>query len=133
MKIASRPFAEIRKRLLARRHQLEADLGRYETWQLATLGYGNALVDDAAVAFDQSTQLTLQNRLVQHLKRIDQALARIDAGTYGICECCNKTIQTERLEALPDTRLCVACQRLQERSPLGRLAVLPEATNPALF
>lgn len=40
---------------------------------------------------------------------IDAALARIDAGTYGVCESCGAAIPIERLEAIPHTRTCVTC------------------------
>ncbi|WP_296425243.1 TraR/DksA C4-type zinc finger protein [Yoonia sp.] len=43
------------------------------------------------------------------LKRIDAALARIGAGTYGICLKCGEPISDARLELLPDTALCKAC------------------------
>lgn len=42
-------------------------------------------------------------------EEIDAALARLDAGTYGICEYCGAPIAVERLEAIPQVRLCVAC------------------------
>ncbi|CAL9276922.1 MULTISPECIES: TraR/DksA family transcriptional regulator [Streptomyces] len=45
------------------------------------------------------------------LKEIDEAFARIDAGTYGTCMGCGKPVPGERLEILPYTRYCVACQR----------------------
>ncbi|MGW7414838.1 TraR/DksA family transcriptional regulator [Streptomyces sp. NPDC054863] len=45
------------------------------------------------------------------LKEIDEAFARIDGGTYGACLSCSKAVPVERLEILPHTRYCVACQR----------------------
>ncbi len=47
------------------------------------------------------------------IEDIDDALARIDAGTYGLCESCGRPIPLERLEAIPHTRFCVvhAAQR----------------------
>ncbi len=47
----------------------------------------------------------------QSLKEIDEAFARIENGTYGTCLGCAKTIPPERLEILPYSRFCVACQR----------------------
>ena len=43
------------------------------------------------------------------LKRIDAALARIDAGTYGICLKCDEPISDERLAVVPDAALCKSC------------------------
>lgn len=45
------------------------------------------------------------------LKEIDEAFARIEAGTYGACQSCAQAVPVERLEILPYTRYCVACQR----------------------
>ncbi|MFF5481006.1 TraR/DksA family transcriptional regulator [Streptomyces sp. NPDC012935] len=45
------------------------------------------------------------------LKEIDAALTRVDDGTYGTCLGCAKPVPAERLEILPYTRYCVACQR----------------------
>ncbi|MFI0977495.1 TraR/DksA C4-type zinc finger protein [Streptomyces sp. NPDC021093] len=45
------------------------------------------------------------------LKEIEEAFARIENGTYGACLNCSKAVPVERLEILPYTRYCVACQR----------------------
>ncbi|MFD7409624.1 TraR/DksA C4-type zinc finger protein [Streptomyces sp. NPDC059866] len=45
------------------------------------------------------------------LKEIDAAFARVEDGTYGTCLGCAKPVPAERLEILPYTRYCVACQR----------------------
>ncbi len=52
---------------------------------------------------------------VQALEDIDAALARMDAGRYGICDRCDAKIPPERLEAVPQARLCMSCQRRAER------------------
>jgi phage/conjugal plasmid C-4 type zinc finger TraR family protein len=45
-----------------------------------------------------------------HIAAIDAALARVDAGTYGVCESCGNAIPEARLEALPEATLCVSCK-----------------------
>jgi RNA polymerase-binding transcription factor DksA len=47
----------------------------------------------------------------QALKEIEEAVARVEDGTYGTCLGCRKPIPAERLEILPYTRYCVACRR----------------------
>ena len=49
------------------------------------------------------------------LQAIDDALARIDDGSYGVCESCESDIAEARLEALPFTRLCISCQAEREK------------------
>lgn len=43
------------------------------------------------------------------LDRIDTALARLAAGSYGECECCGESIESLRLDVLPETELCSSC------------------------
>ena len=50
-------------------------------------------------------------RLVYH---IDEALRRIEEGTYGLCERCNKPISTARLQAVPHARMCIECKSAEE-------------------
>jgi RNA polymerase-binding protein DksA len=61
------------------------------------------------------TALDEQGR--REMTAIQDALARIDAGTYGICDTCGETISAERLTAMPMPRRCVSSQeRLEHRS-----------------
>lgn len=53
--------------------------------------------------------------LEQRLCEIDHALAKIDGGTYGLCEKCGKDIPPRRLEALPFATLCVPCQSTADK------------------
>ena len=50
-------------------------------------------------------------RLVYH---IDEALRRIEEGTYGLCERCNKPISVARLQAVPHARMCIECKSAEE-------------------
>ncbi|MEU6291552.1 TraR/DksA family transcriptional regulator [Streptomyces sp. NPDC015140] len=52
-----------------------------------------------------------QDAIGRVLKEIEAAFARVDDGTYGACLGCGKPVPGERLEILPYTRYCVACQR----------------------
>ena len=54
---------------------------------------------------------TAADRSRDALEDVERALGRIDDGTYGTCEACGRQIPFERLEAIPHTRSCVACQR----------------------
>jgi len=49
------------------------------------------------------------------LKKIDDALGRIEAGTFGICEICEEEISIKRLEARPVTTMCIRCKEEQEK------------------
>lgn len=78
----------------------------------------NELPDDMDFATTQSDQgmvLRLRGREKTLLKKIQEALARIDAGEFGICEECGEEIGQKRLEARPVTTLCIQCKSEQER------------------
>jgi RNA polymerase-binding transcription factor DksA len=49
------------------------------------------------------------------MREIDEALERIEQKTYGACDRCGSAIPTSRLEVLPFTRYCVACQQEREK------------------
>jgi DnaK suppressor protein len=96
-----------------RRAVLTAERERL-TSELAAMGIDRATFDDG---FADSGQVTaergevdaLVGSLRETLSDIDNALAKIDAGTYGICERCGRPIGEDRLEAMPAARLCIEC------------------------
>lgn len=71
--------------------------------------------DIASEERDRDINMILSDRDRRKLQSVDEALTRIKAGSYGICEECELDIAEERLKALPFTRLCVICQGEQEK------------------
>jgi DnaK suppressor protein len=71
-------------------------------------------VDMSLQDVNQEIQLRLGERESQMVADIDQALMRIDEGTYGVCARCGKEIPERRLEALPTARYDAECQTLIE-------------------
>lgn len=78
---------------------------------LATADLSDRL--DSASPVDTATEesFMLADRADEIVREIDRALARLAAGTYGLCEDCGGPIPVERLEALPATPVCVECKR----------------------
>jgi len=72
-------------------------------------------IDLASSEYNQSMVFRLRDREKFLLKKIDKALARIDDGTFGICERCEEEISIKRLEARPVTTLCIRCKEEQEK------------------
>ena len=58
---------------------------------------------------------TLKERKKGLIRKIDQALVRLENGTYGICEACEEEISVERLKVRPVTTLCIECKRNEEK------------------
>ena len=71
--------------------------------------------DLASDARDREIISILTDRDRDKVQAIDEALGRVDDGTYGMCEACESDIAEARLEALPFTRLCVQCQGEREK------------------
>ncbi len=72
-------------------------------------------IDQASTDIEQSMRMRLCNREVFLVKRIEEALARIDEGTFGDCDECGEGIELRRLEARPIATLCISCKEDQER------------------
>src|SRR5437016_10699697 len=110
-------LADIKTRLLRERSQLLHDI-EVKAHQVAEDGddldperggVGNHMADDANQTFEQETMLTLERSARRHLDQVNEALARIEAGTYGMCANCGKPINPARLEARPSSLLCIDC------------------------
>ncbi|MCA1982426.1 TraR/DksA family transcriptional regulator [Nocardioides nematodiphilus] len=65
--------------------------------------------EGATIAFERSQVGAVIAQTRRGLAEIDAALARLDAGSYGVCEQCGEPIAEARLEARPAARLCIAC------------------------
>lgn len=85
------------------------DLSHY-SYHMADQGTDNM---EREMAFSHSSK---GRRLVYH---IDEALRRIDDGSYGKCHSCDKQIQVPRLKAVPHARLCIQCKTAEERQRTG--------------
>lgn len=74
--------------------------------------------DEVDVATDASDSMLLETLSIQNMNRIkaiDNALARIELGKYGLCLKCGQPISPQRLEALPFAAMCIDCQSSTER------------------
>ena len=72
-------------------------------------------MDLASSEYIQSFEFRLRGREKSLLSKLDLALKKIDEGTFGICEVCDEPIGKKRLEARPETSLCIKCKEDQER------------------
>ena len=72
-------------------------------------------VDQASTEYMQAFSFRLRGRERFLIGKIDKALKKIEAGTFGICEECEEPITAKRLEARPEAPLCIQCKEAQER------------------
>jgi DnaK suppressor protein len=72
-------------------------------------------MDLASSEYLQSFTFRLRGREKSFLDKIEKALKKIDDGSFGVCEECGEEISVKRLEARPETTLCIRCKEDQER------------------
>jgi len=105
----------IKKKLLKQRQDLLTEAEHTLNNKLSTEKESFPDPTDQAVAeLDNNFLLRLRGREQKLLKKIDEAISRIDSGTYGVCESCGGEISYKRLEARPVTTLCIDCKTKQE-------------------
>jgi RNA polymerase-binding protein DksA len=110
----------VRGELLADRERLasELNLAEHELHDLmrdAGDGAGNDQADVGSTTFERDHEMTLANNARGMLSQTNKALARIEHGTYGICESCGQPIGKMRLMAFPRATLCLPCKQREER------------------
>lgn len=100
-------LTEERERIV---HQM-IELGVTETGELTgDVDYGDGFADAAAATAERTEVLVVVESLKSQLSDIDEALSRIEKGTYGVCAKCGKDIPAARLEFRPSSIYCVDCK-----------------------
>ena len=102
-----------RRALDTERERLLAEIGE-TIMPPGQMTYGSQAAA-ASQVFEQQRDLALRDRSEAHLVLVDEALARLDDGTFGACLRCGEPIAPARLEALPWAAYCIDCQRLVDR------------------
>jgi DnaK suppressor protein len=83
-------------------------------------GFGKRVGDGTTEAVSRLTDIGVGDSLERVLARTERAVAKLDDGTYGICDACGDQIPAGRLRALPDGVLCLTCAQSQRRAPAPR-------------
>lgn len=107
-------YASIRRDLERQRAAILAEVGEVLTTRKSQETFAD-VSDQASAEAEQNFSMRIKEREQKLLKKIDEALDRMDKQTYGICERCEEDIPYERLKARPVTTLCIACKTLQEQ------------------
>lgn len=112
--------AEVQADLHAEVDRLRADVASAET-ALADLlrdasdGAGDDQADAGSKNFEREHEMSIAANAREMLLQSERALARIAAGTYGVCESCGEPIGKARLQVFPRATLCMSCKQKQER------------------
>ncbi len=113
MKKYKRILIDKRKRIFGDVQQLEEEVLNKSLKEASgdITGYSTHSADSATDSADREVILSLASTEQKLLRDIEHALERIAKGTYGVCELCNTQISDARLEAKPESALCIDCKK----------------------
>ncbi|HYJ59952.1 MAG TPA: TraR/DksA C4-type zinc finger protein [Actinomycetota bacterium] len=114
-KLTAPEIKDLKARLLAEKAELGDQLTTIEDGTFAAsqsdlsgeVGIDDEAADAGTATFEREKDLSIENNVRDLLQKIDRALTRIEAKTYGICERCGKPIEKTRIKALPYVDLCI--------------------------
>lgn len=112
-------LAQIKQELLDEKKHLETDLADFtkknphnaDDYEAKFPDYGDEEDENAREVAQYTTNKPLEISLENTLRDVNQALARIEKGTYGICKYCKEPIDEKRLLARPTSSACVSCKK----------------------
>jgi DnaK suppressor protein len=117
-------LTDIKQLLQKEREELEKQFTEIEQSSFGTnqselsgeVSFDEEYADSGTFTFERERDLSLSNNIRDLIEKIDRALVRIDAGTYGLCERCGKPIEKARIKALPYASLCIKDKQAEERT-----------------
>jgi RNA polymerase-binding transcription factor len=121
--LTKKELDELLDRLRAERLELQEQLETLEENTFAAsqsdmsgeVAFDDETADAGTATFERERDLSIENNVRDLLAKIDRAMQRMDAGTYGLCEQCGKPIEKARIKALPYVDLCIKDAQAQSR------------------
>ena len=118
-----RELEKFKKLIMAERERVAAKLDSIEesindrssSQPSGAQGYSNHMADIGSDAMEQEQAFLHASQGADYLRQLDEALDRIERGTYGICDECGGKIPVKRLEAFLSAYLCIDCKSKQEK------------------
>jgi len=116
-KLAKTTLERFKKRLEEEKERLEEQVADYErvleearmTESSSDRSPDPGNAEASSMKLEYAKELSIEQNTLDLLSKANRALERVDAGTYGVCESCGKSIPIERLEVLPYSTVCVEC------------------------
>ena len=121
--LTKKELDDLRARLLTERQELQEQLETLEENTFAAsqsdmsgeVAFDDETADAGTATFERERDFSIVNNVQDLLSKIDRALRRMDAGTYGLCDRCGKPIEKARIKALPYVDLCIKDAQAQSR------------------
>ncbi len=104
---------EVEQLLRSRLEELRARLAEFAKAPEpgAGIGFGKRIGDGTNEAISRRNDIGVGNSLLVTEEKLERALAKLEEGTYGHCDNCGGPIALRRLEAAPESTLCIDCAR----------------------
>ncbi len=118
-KLDKKTVEHFRKILFKERERIIGDVKQMDesSKEMGTDGIQD-IGDEAATIYNKQILLTLNENERMRLRELDEALDRIESGTYGVCEECGEPVGLKRLEVRPVAKYCVPCLTKLEKGKL---------------
>lgn len=108
-------LVNIQKTLSVKRDEIANIMRKNQDMEPITSEVGDE-ADQAGLSLEKEMIFELSDNERMALDQIEGALRKIEKGTYGLCESCQKPIMKQRLQAMPFARYCIGCQSSSERA-----------------
>ncbi len=114
--------------IIKKKEELMSELGYLETSSMSSTSkdqsgdlssYSYHMADQGTDTMEREMAFSLASREGRYLHHLNEALERIESGTYGICRSCGKEISKTRLEAVPNATQCIVCKTSEEKKQRG--------------
>ena len=114
--------------LMEKRNEIRNDLGVLESHSMnntsaessGDLIYSDHMSDMGSASMEREKAFMFASRDGAYMGQLDQAIQRLEDGTYGICRVCKIEIPKARLEAVPTTKICVSCKEAEAQEKAKR-------------
>jgi len=103
----------VKQRLEEELAEAREELQRLEEKVQVEVEYG--LGEGDPNIYEREMNMALRRRVRRKVRSVEEALQRFEEGTYGVCERCGSQIGAQRLEIMPEARLCINCAQLSGR------------------
>lgn len=104
---------EIERRLRSRLEEIDAQIAELTKPPegAGEIAFGKRVGEGTSQAIDRFTDIGIANEVQGIKERVERALAKLEDGTYGTCDSCGREIVAGRLNAAPESALCIDCAR----------------------
>ncbi len=113
---------EIKRKLIEKKNEILQNIEKEESDEISEVESDSVIgdiVDEANNIYELQVLSKLTEKEQEKLQEINEALKRIEEGTYGICVVCGKPIEEKRLLAIPEAKKCLKCKAAEEKMRIG--------------